>query len=190
VLLSRAFGAGVVVFVAPTLLDEANTAVLIVTDVDDMLIFEVLEGSIEVVATVELLDDANVAVFIVEDDEALLLTPNGVDVEVLVGVGMDVVVPPKVLGDVTFAMPELLDTPLQLLASGLAGNEDVPSGHDRQFADPDVFLKLPASHAVHKPPSTPVKPALHKQSLESALAEGEVELAGQSKQLPPSDVSL
>jgi len=190
VLLSRAFGAGVVVFVAPTLLDEANTAVLTVTDVDDMLIFEVLEGSIEVVATVELLDDANVAVLIVEDDEALLLTPNGVGVGVLVGIGMDVVMPSEVLGDVTFAMPELLDTPLQLLASGLAGNEDVPSGHARQFADPDVFLKLPASHAVHKPPSTPVKPALHKQSLESALAEGEVELAGQSKQLPPSDVSL
>ena len=189
VLMSRAFGAGVVVFVAPTLLEEANTAVLIVTD-DDMLIVEVLEGSIEVVATVELLDDANVAVLIVEDDEALLLTPNGVGVEELVGIGMDVVVPPEVLRDITFAMPELLDTPLQLLASGLAGKEDVPSGHARQFADPDVFLKLPASHAVHRPPSTPVKPALHKQSLESALAEGEVEFAGQSKQLPPSDVSL
>ena len=190
VLMSRAFGAGVVVFVAPTLLEEANTAVLIVTDVDDMLIVEVLEGSIEVVATVELLDDANVAVLIVEDDEALLLTPNGVGVEEVVGIGMDVVVPPEVLRDITFAMPELLDTPLQLLASGLAGKEDVPSGHARQFADPDVFLKLPTSHAVHRPPSTPVKPALHKQSLESALAEGEVELAGQSKQLPPSDVSL
>jgi len=117
VLLCRAFGAGVVVFVAPTLLDEVNTDVLIVTDVDDMLVIEVLEGSIEVVATVEMLDDANVAVLIVEDEEALLFNSDGAGVEVLVGIRIDVVVPPEVLEDDTFAIPELPDTPLQLLAS-------------------------------------------------------------------------
>ena len=90
---------------------------LIVTDVDDMLVIEVLEGSIEVVATVEMPDDANVAVLIVEDEEALLFNSDGAGVEVLVGIRIDVVVPPEMLEDDTFAIPELPDTPLQLLAS-------------------------------------------------------------------------
>ena len=43
--------------------------------------------------------------------------------------------------------------------------EYVPSGHSEQASDPFVALYLPASHAAQVPPSGPVYPALHLQSV-------------------------
>ncbi len=46
-----------------------------------------------------------------------------------------------------------------------------------------MLLYLPASHAVHGPPSGPDQPALQVQSAKAVLCAGELEPAGQLLQL-------
>ncbi len=46
-----------------------------------------------------------------------------------------------------------------------------------------ALLYLPASHAVHAPPSAPDHPALQVQLLKAVLCAGELEFAGQLLQL-------
>ena len=48
---------------------------------------------------------------------------------------------------------------------------------------PDELLYLPATQLVHGPPSGPLKPLLHAQSLAESLPEGELDPAGQVEQL-------
>ena len=47
-----------------------------------------------------------------------------------------------------------------------------------QVSEPVLILYVPATHAVHVPPSLPVKPASQMQSVRSLLAWGAFELAG------------
>ena len=49
-----------------------------------------------------------------------------------------------------------------------------------QLAEPVIAVYLPASHAVHVPPSGPVDPALQMQLVTTALPAGELEFGGQS----------
>ena len=48
---------------------------------------------------------------------------------------------------------------------------------------PDELLYLPATQLVHGPPSGPLKPLLHAQSLAESLPEGELDPAGQVEQV-------
>jgi len=63
-----------------------------------------------------------------------------------------------------------------------AAAEDANAGHGEHAADPDAFLKVPATHAEHAPPSAPVKPGLHWQAVGPGLAAEEELSAGQSTQ--------
>jgi len=58
------------------------------------------------------------------------------------------------------------------------------AGQLLQFASPAEILYLPATHAVHVPPSGPDQPALQVQSVVLLLAIGECEFVGQALQLP------
>ena len=49
---------------------------------------------------------------------------------------------------------------------------------------PDELLYLPVPQLEHVPPSLPVDPALHLQSLLAVLPAGELERAGQFEQAP------
>ena len=53
-----------------------------------------------------------------------------------------------------------------------------PTAHGR---DPVTDLYVPAGHAVHSPPSGPVYPVLHLQSVKALLPAGELEPVGQSE---------
>jgi hypothetical protein len=52
-------------------------------------------------------------------------------------------------------------------------------GQSMQLAEPVIAVYLPASHAVHGPPSGPVDPALQMQLVTTALPSGELEYTGQ-----------
>jgi hypothetical protein len=53
-----------------------------------------------------------------------------------------------------------------------------------------AFLYLPAAHAVHVPPSGPLKPALHVQEVRVALAEGDELLVGHVSHVCAPEVLL
>ena len=57
--------------------------------------------------------------------------------------------------------------------------EKVPAWQLKHAASPDAILYLPATHAVHDPPSGPIYPGLQVQLVEVVLANGESEFAGQ-----------
>ena len=57
--------------------------------------------------------------------------------------------------------------------------ENLPLSQLIQGDEPFEYLYVPAIHIVHKPPSGPVNPLLHMQSLATMLPENEPELAGQ-----------
>ena len=48
---------------------------------------------------------------------------------------------------------------------------------------PDELLYLPATQLVHGPPSGPLKPLLHVQSLAESLPAGELDPEGQAEQV-------
>ena len=60
----------------------------------------------------------------------------------------------------------------------------MPAPQSVQPALPEVALYLPATHAVHAPPSGPEKPATHTQSVAASLPVVDCELAGQLRQVP------
>jgi hypothetical protein len=66
------------------------------------------------------------------------------------------------------------------LAEDPTAVEYVPAVQLLQRAEPVDALYLPASHAVHGPPSGPVDPALQMQLVKAALPAGELEFDGQS----------
>ncbi len=47
-------------------------------------------------------------------------------------------------------------------------------------------MYVPAAHAIHVPPSGPVKPALHVQEVAAEVWAGALELAGHATQYVPS----
>jgi len=55
-----------------------------------------------------------------------------------------------------------------------------PASHCKQGPLPIADLYLPATHAVHVPPSGPDEPALQMQLVKAALPAGELESAGQA----------
>lgn len=57
--------------------------------------------------------------------------------------------------------------------------DDACAGHAVQLAAPLLFLKVPAAHATHGPPSGPVKPGLHLQSVRWPEPASAWEWAGQ-----------
>ena len=60
----------------------------------------------------------------------------------------------------------------------------------RQAEDPMKSLYLSASQGTHSPPSGPVYPALHTQSVSAVLTLGEMLLFGQSVQASEPGVGL
>ena len=56
-----------------------------------------------------------------------------------------------------------------------------PTSHSKQDAEPSTSLYLPAPHAKQGPPSCPVYPALHLQSVTSSLPICETVLLGHSE---------
>ena len=56
--------------------------------------------------------------------------------------------------------------------------EYFPDPHSRHAPLPAFILYVPSTHAVHVPPSAPVKPALHLQLTADVLPPGASELAG------------
>jgi hypothetical protein len=59
--------------------------------------------------------------------------------------------------------------------------EYVPAAQSLQTAEPVDALYLPATHAVHVPPSGPENPALQVQLVKAALPAGELEFDGQAE---------
>jgi hypothetical protein len=72
---------------------------------------------------------------------------------------------------------------MQLLRAVLCAGELESAGQLLQFASPAGLLYLPATHAVHVPPSAPDQPALQVQSVILMLAIAELEFVGQASQL-------
>jgi hypothetical protein len=70
-----------------------------------------------------------------------------------------------------------------LVKAVLCAGELEPARQLLQLALPAQPLYLPATHAVHAPPSAPDHPALQVQLLKSVLCAGELEFAGQFMQL-------
>ena len=66
------------------------------------------------------------------------------------------------------------------LAEAPTAVEYVPAPQSVQTADPVNALYLPATHAVHGPPSAPENPALQVQFVKFVLPAGEAEFGGQS----------
>ena len=62
-------------------------------------------------------------------------------------------------------------------------DEKVPAPQSLHAALPVEALNLPATHCEHGPPLLPVAPALQAQSVAAALAAGECECVGQSRQV-------
>ena len=60
------------------------------------------------------------------------------------------------------------------------GAEIVPGLHSKQFDDPFTALYFPSAHISHGPPSSPVNPATHAQSIMLLLPAGDVALAAHS----------
>ena len=73
---------------------------------------------------------------------------------------------------------------MQLLKAVLCAGELESAGQLLQFASPAELLYLPATHAVHVPPSAPDQPAMQVQFAILVLAIPESELVGQALQLP------
>ncbi len=57
--------------------------------------------------------------------------------------------------------------------------ENEPGGHNEQAPLPVVALYSPMRHSLQAPPSSPVKPGLHLQSVILVLATAELESSGQ-----------
>ena len=53
----------------------------------------------------------------------------------------------------------------ELLLTAATFDEYLPTSHDVQASEPFADLYSPAPHAMHVPPSSPVYPALHLQSV-------------------------
>lgn len=67
----------------------------------------------------------------------------------------------------------------------------VPVAQSVQLADPGAALNVPAAHGLHGPPSIPVYPGLHTQSVGSTLPGSEFEFAPQEyAQLATADAPL
>jgi hypothetical protein len=62
--------------------------------------------------------------------------------------------------------------------------EYVPLEQSKQAVDPLTSLYLPATHAVHVPPFTPVYPALHEHAVMTELELGAFAFTGQAKHTP------
>jgi len=62
-------------------------------------------------------------------------------------------------------------------------SEKVSTGHEEHAADPVFSLYVPARHAVHKLPSTPVYPWLQRHCVMSELASAENELTLHREQM-------
>ena len=60
-------------------------------------------------------------------------------------------------------------------------SEALPASHWAHDADPFPGLNVPATHAAHDKPSSPVNPALHLQSTANELPVGESESCGQGR---------
>jgi hypothetical protein len=76
---------------------------------------------------------------------------------------------------------ELAGHPIQVVAIvAPTVVENVPAEQSVQTALPVAILYLPATHAVHTPPSGPVNPTLQVQALRATLAIGEFEFVGHS----------
>ena len=72
-------------------------------------------------------------------------------------------------------------------ASGDISQSDCASksaGHGQHASAPLISFIVPASHATHGPPSDPVYPASHSQSVSWSLPELELECDGHAAQLP------
>jgi len=67
---------------------------------------------------------------------------------------------------------------LQSAAASLPGRLQEFAGQLLHAALPAAALNVPPAHAAHSPPSGPVKPDRHRQSLASVLPAGEDENAG------------
>ncbi len=65
----------------------------------------------------------------------------------------------------------------------LAMGEVLPRKHALHASLPTELFHVPTGHAVHGPPLGPVKPILHVQAASAGLAVGEMELAGQARQV-------
>jgi hypothetical protein len=71
---------------------------------------------------------------------------------------------------------------VQLVKAELPEGELEFDAQSEQVAFPVNVLYLPATHAVHGPPSCPVHPALQMQFVFVPLPAGELDFAGQSLQ--------
>jgi len=77
--------------------------------------------------------------------------------------------------------------------SAPSDNEADDDGQSKQAALPAVSLYVPAEHAEHSPPSGPVYPAMHSQSVTLSLpSDDEAVVDGQAKHsvLPVSSLYL
>jgi hypothetical protein len=54
------------------------------------------------------------------------------------------------------------------------------ASHAAHSPEPEAFLYVPTAHAAHGPPSGPVYPALHAQSVAAVLPAGASACAGQA----------
>ena len=74
--------------------------------------------------------------------------------------------------------------------SFLQGDDSQSKGHGWHASPPLIIFQVPASHATHAPPSGPVYPASHAQSVSLSLLESELECEGHAAQLPGPAVAL
>ena len=68
--------------------------------------------------------------------------------------------------------------------------EYIPIPHSVQLALPDEFFHVPAAHGVQGPPSDPVVPASHLQSVTSRLPSKELEFDGHAEHATSPGTSL
>jgi len=73
-----------------------------------------------------------------------------------------------------------------LLPAGL----EESAGHPKHSSGPTDVLKVPCRHSWQGDPFAPVYPALHLQSVTSALLDGDCELSGHSSHVVGSSSSL
>ena len=79
----------------------------------------------------------------------------------------------------------------QAVATVLPDGESALNAHSIQAPFPVTALYFPATHAVHMPPSGPVKPALQVQAVDTVLAAGDPALSGHDVHtLVPSPLKL
>ncbi len=71
----------------------------------------------------------------------------------------------------------------QSLRATLPASDVECSAHSVHSADPRVSLNLPGAHAVHRPPSLPKKPALHRHAVCALLPLAALEDGGHGVQV-------